>query len=73
MSSSATGGQLVFNYNTFLQRGLNLADLSDIPTARANLGLSTTNNLTIGAGLTPLNGTYNFTAPLTVKIGRAHV
>ena len=66
--SSATGGQLVFNYNTFLQRGLNLLDVADLPTARANLGISSANGLTVGSGLNPSGTTFNFTAPVALSV-----
>ena len=68
MSTSATGGQLVFSYNTFLQRGLNLLDLSDVPTARANLGISSANGLTFGAGLSAGASAFDFSAPVTVTV-----
>ena len=66
--SSATGGQLVFNYNTFLQRGLNLLDVADLPTARANLGISSANGLNIGSGLLPSGTTFNFSAPVNLSV-----
>jgi hypothetical protein len=66
--SSATGGQLVFNYNTFLQRGLNLLDCADLPTARANLGISSANGLNIGSGLIPSGTTFNFSAPVNLSV-----
>ena len=66
--SSATGGQLVFNYNTFLQRGLNLLDVADLPTARANLGISSANGLNIGSGLLPSVTTFNFSAPVNLSV-----
>ena len=66
--ASATGGQLAFNYNTFLSRGNNLLDLSDIPTARANLGLSSANGLSIGAGLNPSGTTFNFSTPVALSV-----
>ena len=66
--TSATGGQLVFNYNTFLQRGLNLLDCADLPTARANLGISSANGLSIGSGLNPSGTTFNFSAPVALSV-----
>ena len=50
MTTNITGGQLVFSPNTFLSRGLNLADISDMNAAQVNLGL--TGVLSFGTGLT---------------------
>lgn len=70
MTTSFTGGGLVFSYNTFLQRGLNLLDVQDPATARSNLGVSAANlglqPLTFGTGLT--TGTFNATSPATIAV-----
>lgn len=70
MTTSVTGGGLVFSYNTFLQRGLNLLDVQDPATARFNLGVSAANlglqPLTFGTGLLP--GSFNSTSPATIAV-----
>lgn len=71
MASSVTGGGLVYSYNTFLQRGLNLLDIQDAGTARANLGLSGT--ITWGPGLVSTSGSYTPTSSTTVSVNSSTI
>ena len=68
MSSSATGGLLVQNYNTFLQRGLNGADIADPGTFRTNLGVTgqTAGVLTFANGLS--GGSWTSSGAGTVSV-----
>jgi hypothetical protein len=67
---SATGGQLVFTYNAFLQRDLNGLDIKDPVAFKQNLGISTTGTtypaLTFGSGLN--SGTYNASQAATISV-----
>ena len=73
--SSITGGTLTFNYNTFCQRGLNLLDVQDAPTARVNLGIVPGNlglqALTFGTGL--VSGSYNATSAVSINVDTTKV
>ena len=77
---SLTGGTLTYSYETFLQRSLNLFDLPDTTTARANLGvkgISEMSNLVVSTGLVASANYTGYTNDRTLavdvsKIGAAN-
>ena len=64
MSSSATGGALVFNSSSYLLRGANGLDIQNPSLFKSNLGINFS-PLTFGSGL--IAGTYNASVPITLN------
>ena len=64
MSSSATGGALVFNSASYLLRGANGLDIADKNLFKMNLGINFS-SLTFGNGL--IAGNYNASVPITLN------
>ena len=71
---SLTGGTLTYSYETFLQKSLNLFDLPDTTTARANLGvkgITEMSNLVVSTGLvTSANYNTNNDRTLAVDVSQ---
>ena len=69
--STITGGGLVFNYNSFLQTGLNFYDVPDKPLARQNLGINPNfvgAPQNFGTLLLPANGVFDGSSSVTVNV-----
>ena len=67
---SLTGGTLTYSYETFLQKSLNLFDLPNTTTARANLGvkgITEMSNLVMSTGLVA-SANYNTNNDRTLAV-----